>query len=129
MNLVRTKEASKITGFSVGSLYVYARIDKKNNITNRFINKDGKLYVNVDQVYKKSVREETQLEFERLFFMLEEYHKHKIDFHKKLAVKLGCNTGCVASYFNTNFLSGHEITKQKYVNAMTSILKEDGKYE
>ena len=127
MNWARAKDVYKELGLTIGTLYVYAQKDKRKNITNRFINKDGKLYVNVDLIKSLNVSDITQLEFERLYFILRESHKIQKDFHKKIAKELDISTQRVASYLIINFLTGREETKLKYIEAMKIVIEKENK--
>lgn len=85
MKFVRITQAHEIVGLKLGTLYTYSCEDKKNNITDRFMKKNGRLYVNIDAIKSLKVTNETQLEFERLYFILDERHKRKVHFYKKIA--------------------------------------------
>lgn len=83
MNWVKVTQAPEIVRLKLHTLYVYAAEDAKINRTDRFCKRDGRLYVNIDALKSLKVTNETQMEFERLYFILEESHKRKIHFYKK----------------------------------------------
>jgi hypothetical protein len=128
MNWVRAKDVYEKLGVTLGTLHTYAHTDKKKNITNRFMTIEGKLYVNNDaaQLIKSpKVTNETQLEFERLYFILRESHKTQTDFHRKIAKELDVITQNVASYFVSTFHAGREETKLKYIKAMQIVIEKE----
>ena len=124
MNWVKVTQAPEIVRLKLHTLYVYAAEDAKINRTDRFVKKDGRLYVNIDAIKSLKVTNEMQMEFERLYFILDERHKRKVHFYKKIASVMNKKQQCIASALTNRFLNGTEETKLKYIKAMKIVIEK-----
>ena len=127
MKLVYITKAPEIVRLKLHTLYQYSSEDKKNNRTDRFVKKNGRIYVNIDVLKSLKVTNETQNEFERLYFILDERHKRKVHFYKKIASVMNKKQQCVATALTNRFLTGTEETKLKYIEAMKIVIEKENR--
>lgn len=126
MSWVTVPEASCMLGKSTKTLYCKASRDRAHKEESRFKRVNGVILVNIEAFDGETcfrydaVKQDTQLEFEELYFMLIDAIGKPL-LCKELGLRLGKTHHAVDMYFRDVFLSGTETTKNKYVNAMQQI--------